>query len=118
MARKKKLYLVWQSSGSYDTYFNKLCGVFDSEELALELKAKLDENVVSEDMCWKYMPKEVFESWPVIDTDENDDDDFEYVSEYRGYTSEQRELQEDRWYLMTDEYMDATIEVIDMNEEL
>ena len=117
MARKKKLYLVWQSSGSYDTYFNKLCGVFDSEELALELKAKLDKNVVSEDMCWKYMPQEVFEEWPVVDT-EDIENDFKYVSEYRGYTSEQRELQEDRWYLMIDEYMDATIEVIDMNVEL
>ena len=118
MARKKKLYLVWQSSGSYDTYFNRLCGVFDSEDLALELKAKLDENVVSEDMCWTVMPREVFENWPVIDTDDDNENDFAYESEYMGYTSEQREIQEDRWYLMTDEYMDATIEVIDMNEEL
>ena len=118
MARKKKLYLVWQSSGSYDTYFNRLCGVFDSEDQALDLKAKLDKNVVSEDRCWTIMPQEVFEGWPVVDIDDDTDNDFEYVSEYRGYTSEQRELQEDRWYLMTDEYMDATIEVIDMNVEL
>ena len=117
MARKKKLYLVWQASGSYDTYFNRLCGVFDDEVKAYELKAKLDENVVSEDRCWTIMPEEVFRDWPVIDTD-YEDDDFEWVSEYRGYTSEQRELQEDRWYLMTDEYRDATIEVIDMNVEL
>jgi hypothetical protein len=117
MARKKKLYLVWQSSGSYDTYFNRLCGVFDSEEQALELKAKLDKNVVSEDRCWSIMPEEVYMSWPTVD-EVNGDDDFDWVSEYKGYTSEQRELQEDRWYLMTDEYTDATIEVIDMNVEL
>lgn len=117
MARKKKLYLVWQASGSYDTYFNRLCGVFDNEDQASELKAKLDKNVVSEDRCWTIMPEEVFRDWPVIDTD-CEVDDFEWASEYKGYTSEQRELQEDRWYLMTDEYMDATIEVIDMNVEL
>ena len=117
MAKKKKLYLVWQSSGSYDTYFNKLCGVFDSEEQALELKAKLDEKVVSEDRCWTIMPEEVYMNWPTVD-EVDGDNDFDYVEEYKGYTSEQRELQEDRWYLMTDEYMDATIEVIDMNVEL
>lgn len=116
MARKKKLYLVWQASGSYDTYFNRLCGVFDNEEQALSLKAKLDENVVSEDRCWTIMPEEVFSNWPVVDTD-SEDDDFDWVSEYRGYTSEQRELQATRWF-MIDEYMDATIEVINMNEEL
>lgn len=117
MARKKKLYLVWQASGSYDTYFNRLCGVFDNEEQALSLKAKLDENVVSEDRCWTIMPEEVFDNWPVVDSDDSDND-FNYASEYRGYTYVQREDQEDRWYLMTYEYMDAVIEVINMNEEL
>ena len=117
MARKKKLYLVWQSSGSYDTYFNRLCGVFDNEEQALSLKAKLDEKVVSEDRCWTIMPEEVYMNWPTVD-EVDDDNDFDYVEEYKGYTREQHDLQADRWYLMTDEYIDATIEVIDMNEEL
>ena len=117
MARKKKLYLVWQASGSYDTYYDKLCGVFDDEVKASELKAKLDKNVVSEDRCWTIMPEEVFSDWPVVDTD-CEDDDFEWVSEYRGYTREQRELQEDRWYLMTEDYREAKIEVVNMNEEL
>ena len=117
MARKKKLYLVWQASGSYDTYFNRLCGVFDNEEQALSLKAKLDEKVVSEDRCWTIMPEEVYMNWPTVD-EVDGDNDFDYVDEYKGYTREQHDLQEDRWYLMTDEYMDANIEVVNMNEEL
>ena len=117
MARKKKLYLVWQASGSYDTYFNRLCGVFDNEEQALSLKAKLDEKVVSEDRCWTIMPEEVYMNWPTVD-EVDGDNDFDYVEEYKGYTREQHDLQEDRWYLMTDEYMDANIEVVNMNEEL
>ncbi len=117
MARKKKLYLVWQSSGSYDTYFNRLCGVFDSEEQALELKAKLDENVVCEDRCWTIMPEEVYMNWPTVDVVDGDDD-FVYVADYRGYTREQRDIQEDRWYLMTEDYSEAEIEVVNMNEEI
>ena len=117
MARKKKLYLVWQSSGSYDTYFNKLCGVFDSEEQALSLKAKLDEKSVNEDRCWTYMPEEVYMSWPVIDIDGDECNDFDYVSDYRGYTREQHDMQEERWYLMHEEYREAEIEVVNMNEE-
>lgn len=119
MARKKKLYLVWQSSGSYDTYFNRLCGVFDSEEQALSLKAKLDENVVSENRCWTIMPEEVYCSWPTVDVSCGDgDNDFEFVSEYRGYTREQRELQGDRWCLMVECYSESEVVVINMNEEL
>ena len=117
MARKKKLYLVWQASGSYDTYYDKLCGVFDDEVKASELKAKLDENVISEDRCWTIMPEEVFRDWPVVDTD-CEDDDFDWVSEYKGYTREQHDLQEARWYLMTEDYYEAKIEVVNMNEEL
>ena len=118
MARKKKLYLVWQASGSYDTYFDKLCGIFDNEEGALELKAKLDKNVVYADRCWTIMPEEVYMDWPTVDSNSDGDDDFDYVEEYKGYTREQREEQEDRWYLMIDDYSDARIEVAEMNEEL
>ena len=117
MARKKKLYLVWQASGNYDTYFNRLCGVFDDEEKALELKTKLDENVVGEYRCWTIMPEEVYTSWPTVDSVDGDDD-FDYVADYRGYTRDQREMQEDRWYLMTEDYREAEVKVVNMNEEL
>ncbi len=113
----KKLYLVWQASGSYDTYFDRLCGVFDNEESALSLKAKLDENVVCEDRCWTIMPEEVYMSWPTVD-EVDGDDDFDYVAEYRGYTREQHDKQEERWYLMTEDYSEAEIKVVNMNEEL
>ena len=116
MARKKKLYLVWQSSGSYDTYFNNLCGVFDDEEKALELKAKLDKKVVCEDRCWTIMSEEVYTEWPTIDS--NSDNDFDYIEDYKGYTRDQREKQEERWYLMLGDFCEAEIEVVNMNEEL
>lgn len=114
---EKKVFLVWQSSGSYDTYYEKLCGVFDNEEQALELKAKLDERVVIEDRCWTIMPEEVYMDWPTIDVDD-EYNDFDYVSEYRGYTREQHDMQEERWYLMHEEYREAEIAVVEMNVEL
>jgi hypothetical protein len=118
MARKKKLFLVWQDSGSYDTYFNRLCGVFDSEEQAQELKAKLDGNVIDADNCWTVMPQDVYCQWPTVEVEGDSEYDFEYVAEYEGYTREQREEQEDRWYRMTEEYGYAQIEVVNMNDEL
>ena len=118
MARKKKLYLVWQSSGSYDTYYNRLCGVFDSMEAASELKAKLDQNVIRPEECWTIMPQDVYCNWPTVVNDTDSDYDFVYVSEYEGYTREQRDEQEEKWYAMTDEYGYAQIEVVNMNEEL
>ena len=116
MARKKKLYVVWQDSGSYDTYFRRLCGIFDDEEKALELKARLDANVVSAEDCWTIMPGDVWYEWPTVELDDSDCN-FEYVVEYKGYTREQRQLQEDRWVLMAEEYRSAVIEEAYMNEE-
>lgn len=118
MARKKKLYLVWQSSGSYDTYYNKLCGIFDDEDKALSLKAKLDQNVIRPEECWTIMPQDVYCNWPTVELDEYGNGDFEFASEYEGYTRKQRDEQEERWYTMTDEYSYAQIEVVNMNDEL
>lgn len=118
MARKKKLYLVWQSTGSYDTYNNNLCGIFDNEEDALELKAKLDKRVVSDDECWNIVPQDVFDRWGVFDTTDMEFCDFDYVDEFEGYTREQRDLQEDRWVMMANGYSVASIEEVYMNEEL
>ena len=118
MGRNKKLYLVWQCSGSYDTYYNKLCGVFDDEENAQELKAKLDLNVIDPEDCWTIVPEDLYFNWPTNESDEYADDYFEYLSEYEGYTSEQRQLQDDRWLLMSMEYGEATIQEVNMNEEL
>ena len=120
MARKKKLYLVWQASGNMTdgTFYDKLCGIFDSEDKALELKAKLDMNEIRSNDCWTIVPKEIFEKWPTIEIEDDTICDFEYVSEFEGYTCEQREQQEDRWVLMTKEYSNAVIEEEYMNEEL
>lgn len=118
MARKKKLYLVWQSSGSYDTYYNRLCGVFDDEEKAQELKAKLDLNVVNPEDCWTVMPQDVYCNWPTVENNANSEYDFDYASEYEGYTNDQRQLQEERWYQMSEEYGKAEIQEVYMNDEL
>ena len=118
MARKKKLYLVWQSSGSYDTYYNRLCGVFDSMESASERKAKLDQNVIRPEECWNIMPQDVYYNWPTVENDVDSENDFDYVSEYEGYTREQRDEQEKRWYAMTDDYSYAVVEEIYMNEDI
>jgi hypothetical protein len=119
MVRKKKLYLVWQTSGSFadSTYRDRLCGVFDNEEMATALKAELDLNVVKEENCWNIVPKDIWESWPTVDC-EDSERQFEYVMEYEGYTCIQRDEQENRWVLMTKEYSEAVIEVVNMNESL
>lgn len=137
MAKKKNLYLVWQASGSYDTYFNKLCGVYDDIDKALELKDKLDLNMVSEENCWNIVPEDVYFDWPIYDVDRFDSNrefneydyvkeynsdgefnEYEYVKEYMGYTREQRDLQEKRWLLMSEEYYEAIIQNVVLNEEL
>lgn len=122
MSKKKNLYLVWQASGSYDTYFNGVYGVYDDLEKALELKAKLDEKIVSEENCWTIMPEDVYFDWPIYDEagfdSDGDFNEYEYVKEYMGYTREQRCLQEERWLLMSEEYYEAIIQNVVLNEEL
>lgn len=119
MVREKKLYLVWQTSGSFadSTYRDRLCGVFDNEEMATALKADLDFNVVKEENCWNIVPKDIWESWPTVDC-EDSERQFEYVAVYEGYTCEQRDEQEIRWVLMTKEFSEAAIEVVNMNEAI
>ena len=119
MVRQKKRYLVWQTSGSFadSTYRDRLCGVFDNEEMATALKADLDLNVVKEENCWNIVPKDIWDSWPTVDCEDNERQ-FEYVEEYEGYTCIQRDEQENRWVLMTKEYSEAAIEVVNMNESL
>ena len=117
MARKKKIYLVWQNWGDADSVETKLCGVYDDEEKALELKAELDKKVVGADDCWVIMPKEVYCQWPIVEI-ENGDNAFEYVMEYEGYTLKQRDEQESIWIDMTDAYKEAVIESVYMNTEL
>ena len=119
MGKTKKLYLVWQTSGSFadSTYRDRLCGVFDDEKKAIALKAELDLNAVKDENCWTIVPKDIWESWPTVEC-EDSERQFEYVMEYGGYTCEQRDEQESRWILMTKDYSEAAIEVVNMNEAL
>lgn len=118
MGKKKELYLVWQNWGDADSIETKLCGVYDDEQKALELKAELDKKVVNADNCWTIMPKEVYCQWPIIDADGSECEDFEFVSEFSGYTREQRDEQENIWINMVDSYKEAVIETVYMNTEL
>ena len=118
MGKKKELYLVWQNWGDADSIETKLCGVYDDEEKALELKARLDKKVVNADNCWSIMPKDVYCQWPIIDADGSECDNFEFVSEFSGYTCEQRDEQEKIWIDMVDAYKEAVIETVYMNTEL
>ena len=118
MGKKKELYLVWQNWGDADSIETKLCGVFDNEEMANELKARLDKKVVDADNCWCIMPKDVYCQWPIIDADGSECEDFEFVSEFSGYTREQRDEQENIWINMVDAYKEAVIETVYMNTEL
>lgn len=118
MGKKKELYLVWQNWGDADSIETKLCGVYDDEQKALELKVELDKKVVNADNCWTIMPKEVYCQWPIIDADGSECENFEFVSEFSGYTCEQRDEQEKIWINMVDAYKEAVIESVYMNTEL
>lgn len=118
MGKKKELYLVWQNWGDADSIETKLCGVFDNEEMANELKARLDKKVIDADNCWSIMPKDVYCQWPIIDADGSECDNFEFVSEFSGYTRGQRDEQENIWINMVDAYKEAVIETVYMNTEL
>lgn len=118
MAKKKKIYLVWQCSGGIEDYSKRLCGVYDTEEKALELKDKLDRDIIYEDTCWTMMPEEVFCQWPTIDNCDSDGCDFVFAEEFRGYTREQRNQQDERWIRMVQKYRPAEIQLVEMNEEI
>ena len=115
MARDNKLYLVWQERNRHGNLFKRLCGIFDNERRALKLKEMLDKNVVTEDTCWNIVPEDVYTNWPTVDIDGSDGSDVVedgyYVSEYMGYTIEQRKQQEERLYLMKEGYLEAVIQV-------
>ena len=114
MERDNKLYLVWQEHNRHGNLFKRLCGIFYNERQALKLKERLDKNVVTEDTCWNIVPKDVYTNWPAVDIDSSDGSDVEddyYVSDYMGYTREQRNQQEERLYLMKKGYLEAVIQV-------
>ena len=54
----------------------------------------------------------------IIDADGSECEGFEFVSEFSGYTREQRDEQENIWINMVDAYKEAVIETVYMNTEL
>ena len=95
--------------------------------------------MISEENCWTIVPEDVYFDWPIYDVDRFDSNrdrefneydyvkeynsdgefnEYEYVKEYMGYTLEQRDLQEKRWLLMSEEYYEAIIQNVVLNEEL
>ena len=59
-------------------------------EAASELKAKLDQNVIRPE-DWTIMPQDVYCNWPTVVNDADSEYDFDYASEYEGYTREQKD---------------------------
>ena len=111
----EKVYCVFQASGSYDMYSYDLKGICKTKEKALELKEELDKNVISKDDIYTIIPEDIFNHWPYIgNCDEDIDDDSTPISEYKGYTREQYEEQDKRFWIFHEENSPAVIEEFEL----
>lgn len=106
-----KVYCVFQSSGSYEDYFNELKGIFKDEKDAIKLKEELDKSIIyTEDECYNILPKKVFlEEWPYKCINEEKEIWIPEES-YKDYTIEQYNKQDERFNTYMREYHEATIE--------
>ena len=103
-----------EKKGVYVAYKKEDAKALLKDKVKKEISIIKQSNISKEELL--QIVEEVYNDWPTIDIEGGDD--YDYVSEYRGYTSEQREEQEARWVLMTEDYQEANIEEVEMNEEL
>lgn len=106
-----KVYCVFQSSGSYDTYFYRLIKIFDSYTKALKFKKKTDKECCinnNDDDIFTIIPKDIFEDWPY------DEETFEDEPSYKGYTLKQYNLQDKRLQNAYMEYGECDIKEMEV----
>lgn len=81
----KKVYCVFQPSGSYEDYMYTLKGVCSTREKAENLKNELDKMVVEPNNIYTIIPENIYEKWPFV-CDDEENDIWSPESCYEGYT--------------------------------
>lgn len=100
----QKVYLVIVSGGLYDSYFSYVAKVFKNIEDAEKYKKAFDEkHVISSDNIFNIVPQDIFMS---MDCDE----------EYKEYTLDQYNAQEERWHIAMDNYCPCEIKIMYLEE--
>lgn len=103
-----KVYLVFQPDCQYGYVDGEPYGVYSTREKAEKVKKELDEKVVTEENLWTIVPEEIYKSWTSHPIDETNEV-WAYDDEYKGYTIDQYNQQQQRWYDCIKEYYPAEI---------
>lgn len=104
-----KVYIVEQSSGSYDDYVNRILKIFCDKQKAEEFAKKIDDEFfIPIDEIYTIVPRDIYEDWPC-------DDKGEYVNSYYGYTYDEFIKQDERVTLTYMEYSPCTITEYEVN---
>ena len=114
-----KVYLVFQPDCQYGYVDGEPYGVYSTREKAEEVKKELDKKVVTEENLWTIVPEEIYKNWPSHPYQKGHVtrlDDWEFDSEYQGYTIQQYNQQEERWYDYIKEYYPAEIKEYEVIE--
>lgn len=107
----QKVYLVIVSGGLYDSYFSYAAKVFKNIEDAEKYKKAFDEkHVISSDNIFNIIPQDIFMSW---DCNEEENS---FMQEYKEYTLDQYNAQEERWHIAMDNYCPCEIKIMDLEE--
>lgn len=107
----QKAYLVIVSGGSYDSYFSYAYRLFKNLEDAEKYKKAFDKKyLISPDNVFSIVPEDIFMSW------EYDEEKKSYVPNYKGYTLEQYNAQNERWSIAMIDYHPCEIKVMELEE--
>ena len=108
---KQKVYLIIVSGGSYDSYFSYADRLFKNLENAEEYKKAFDEKyLISPDNVFNIVPEDIFMSWEYNEEEES------YAPNYKGYTLEQYNAQDERWSIAMSDYHPCEIKIMELEE--
>lgn len=107
----KKVYCVYQASGSYDNYFNKLEYVCATREQAEKRKEELDDKVVTDEEIWVVMPEDIFFEFDELINS------YDHAGDYKGFSPSAFYEQEKIYEASLQEIRPATIVEMDLDGE-
>lgn len=108
---KLKAYLVIVTGSGYDSYFSYADRLFKKLEDAEKYKKAFDEKyLISQDDIFNIVPQDIFMSW------EYDEEKESFVPNFKGYTLEQYNAQDERWSIAMNEYHPCEIKVMELEE--
>lgn len=104
-----KVYILTQSSGSYEDYYNEIIGVYDNKELALEVAKQIDELYIIEEKDYPM----TFQEYQDLNYGYPENDDLHLVSK-GGYSIKDFEEMERIQSVIHNEYHACKIEEFEL----